>query len=289
MDEQRANHRYRRQNLAPGAVPKYKGIPTTNAPVSDEVPEEYDDVWPVRVSSSARRYELEQEPPIPHSYRAGQQGKSVIPPRRSQAGQLPPLQYIDGIPYVNFNGQLVEVVAHNSPPPPPKQQAATTKGQQQRYTEEPDALPPRQHRYWLWVVTSFLLTMLVGYVIVTLLIAWYNTTMDDIHFGRPRTYQTDQRVGHGDNFIPSHFIALNLANRVQVIECPAGDCTKAVIYLGPQIIGQGDTLSVVTLTFKDVNGDGKLDMLVHVNDQTYVFINDGTKFRPARPGENVIV
>src|SRR5437867_1978361 len=81
---------------------------------------------------------------------------------------------------------------------------------------------------------------------------------DDWHFGRPRTSQTDQKVGHGDSTIPSHFFALNLNHRAQIIECPASDCTKAIIYLGAQIIGDGQDLAVVTLTFKDVNGDGKL-------------------------------
>ncbi len=80
---------------------------------------------------------------------------------------------------------------------------------------------------------------------------------------------------------------MNLHHQVQVIECPAGDCSKAVIYLGPQIIGDGQDLAVVTLSFKDVNGDGKLDMLVHVADQTYVFLNDHGRFRPARADEHL--
>ena len=43
----------------------------------------------------------------------------------------------------------------------------------------------------------------------------------------------------------------------------------------------------MTLSFKDVNGDGKLDMLVHIQDQTFVFLNDGTQFRPLKPGEHI--
>jgi len=82
---------------------------------------------------------------------------------------------------------------------------------------------------------------------------------------------------------------MNLNHHVQVIECPASDCTKAIVYLGPQVIGQGDDLTAVTLTFKDVNGDGKLDMLVHVADQTYVFVNENGRFRPARPDEHITV
>jgi len=40
----------------------------------------------------------------------------------------------------------------------------------------------------------------------------------------------------------------------------------------------------VTVEFRDVTGDGKPDMLVHIlfrtQVQTFVFINTGTKFRP---------
>src|SRR5437660_4297837 len=99
---------------------------------------------------------------------------------------------------------------------------------------------------------------------VTLLLNWWNITHDYWHYGRPRTSQIDQKVGHGDSTIPSHFIAMNLHERVQIIECPASDCTKAIVYLGAQIIGDGSDFAVVTLTFKDVNGDGRLDMVVHV-------------------------
>ncbi len=53
------------------------------------------------------------------------------------------------------------------------------------------------------------------------------------------------------------------------------------------IIGDGQDLTPVTLNFKDVNGDGKLDMIIHIQDQTFVFINDGTQFRPLKPGEHI--
>jgi hypothetical protein len=36
-----------------------------------------------------------------------------------------------------------------------------------------------------------------------------------------------------------------------------------------------------------VNGDGKPDMIVHIQDQRVVFINTGTEFRPQQPGDQV--
>lgn len=56
------------------------------------------------------------------------------------------------------------------------------------------------------------------------------------------------------------------------------------VYLGPVLIGDGQDFTPVTLTFEDVNGDGKPDMLVHIGDQTIVFLNDGGAFRPQKPG-----
>ena len=53
------------------------------------------------------------------------------------------------------------------------------------------------------------------------------------------------------------------------------------------LIGQGQDLTPVTLTFKDVNGDGKPDMIVNVQDSHFVYINENGAFRPARPNENI--
>ena len=131
-----------------------------------------------------------------------------------------------------------------------------------------------------------LFVMIIGWLTFSALSSWWQTTQDDIHYGRPRTYQTDIVVGHADSpSNPSHFIAFNLNRHVFVIECPGGDCSKAKIYQFPMLIGNGQNLTPVTITFKDVNGDGKLDMEVHILDQTIIYINTGTDFRPLKPGE----
>ncbi len=66
---------------------------------------------------------------------------------------------------------------------------------------------------------------------------------------------------------------------------PGGDTSKAKIYSGPTLIGSGQDLTPVTLTFKDVNGDGKLDMIVNVQDTHLVFLNQNGQF-VAAPGLN---
>ncbi|HET9920018.1 MAG TPA: hypothetical protein VFQ30_09285, partial [Ktedonobacteraceae bacterium] len=110
---------------------------------------------------------------------------------------------------------------------------------------------------------------------------WWQVTQDDWHYGRPRTYQVDQVVGHNDSAQkPSHFIAINLNRQVEVIEFPGGDATKAKIYIGPLLVGPGQYLAPVTLSFQDVNGDGKIDMIVNVQDSHFIFLNNGTSFSP---------
>src|SRR5260221_1275210 len=94
-------------------------------------------------------------------------------------------------------------------------------------------------------------------------------------------------IGHDDPPPQTHFIAMTLNRHVLIIELPGGDTSKARIYIGPTLFGDGQELTPVTLSFKDVNGDGKPDMLVHIQDQTFVFLNDGTQFRPLKPGEHV--
>jgi hypothetical protein len=130
--------------------------------------------------------------------------------------------------------------------------------------------------------------MLIGWIALSSFASWWQVTQDDWHYGRPRTFQTDYVVGHNDSLVnPSHFVALNLNRHVDIIEMPGGDAAKAKIYIGPVLIGQGQDLAVVKLSFKDVNGDGKPDMIVSIQDSRFVFINENGGFRPARPGENV--
>ncbi len=150
-----------------------------------------------------------------------------------------------------------------------------------------DALP-RQHRqrlprfHWLVWVGLAMLVMLVGWYALTALGTWWQTTQDDWHYGRPRTFQIDANVGHGTTQNPmSHFIALNLDRHIEVIEIPGDDASKSRIYLGPTLIGPGEDLTPVTLSFADVNGDGKLAMIIHVSDSQYIFLNTGTGFKAA--------
>jgi hypothetical protein len=127
-----------------------------------------------------------------------------------------------------------------------------------------------------------MILMLVLWTLLTLAANWWNTTWDDIRYGRPRTFQTDAVVGQNDSAAnPSHFIALNLNGRIEVIEFPGGDASKARIYIGPQLYGNGQDLAPVTLSFVDVNGNHHPDMILHFEDTRLVYINENGGFRPA--------
>src|SRR5438132_3878224 len=135
-----------------------------------------------------------------------------------------------------------------------------------------------------------MLAMLALWTVLSMAVSWGSTTWNDLHYGRPRTFQIDAFVEHNEAAgIPSHFIALNLNGRIEVIEFPGGDGSKARIYLGPQLYGPGDDLIPVTLSFVDVNGDHLPDMIIHFGTTRIVFINDQGGFRPLLPEERLPV
>ena len=135
-----------------------------------------------------------------------------------------------------------------------------------------------------------MIAMLALWTLLTSAFSWWNTTWDDLHYGHPRTFQIDAFVRHNESAgTPSHFLAINLNGRIEVIEFPGGDGSKARIYLGPQLFGTGDDLIPVTLGFADVNGDHLPDLIIHFQSSRIVFINDHGGFRPLRPEERLPV
>ncbi len=147
----------------------------------------------------------------------------------------------------------------------------------------------------LWQKRPPLLAILIGMLLMAILAisfntlsAWWQVHLDDTTYGRPRTFQLDAVVGHNDSASnPTHFIFLNLNRHVEIIELPGGDASHARIYTGPVLYGDGQNLTPITGEVRDVNGDGKPDLIVHIQDQQIYFINDGTQFHPLQPGEQI--
>ena len=139
----------------------------------------------------------------------------------------------------------------------------------------------KDKRFPLIAVIVGMLLMAALFLMLNTVGSWWQVHQDDVTYGRPRTYQVDAVVGHNDSASnPSHFIFLNLNRHVVIMELPGGDTSHARIYNGPTLFGDGQDLTPVTAEFRDVNGDGKPDMIVHIQDQRLVFINDGTQFVP---------
>lgn len=177
------------------------------------------------------------------------------------------------------------------------QRTGTTAGTRASWLyTEPDEKPKR-HVHWLLPLGIGMIAMLLLWVVGSSVLAWGLDRYDDLRYGYPRTYQIDAVVGHGDNTQhPSHFMAINLHGQAIVIEFPAGNPQHAMSYVVPYFIrqqggGQGGDLTPVTVEFRDVTGDGKPDMLVHIlfrtQVQTFVFINTGTKFRPPTSSDTI--
>ncbi len=141
--------------------------------------------------------------------------------------------------------------------------------------------PPKQHTHWLVYVGIGMIAMLALWVGLQMLGTWWSEHQLDATYGFPRTYQVDAVVGHDDSTDhPSHFIFINLKGRVVFVELPGGNVVHARIYNGPAIIGDSAAQIPVTAEFQDVNGDGKIDLIVHVGNQQFTYINDGTQFKP---------
>jgi hypothetical protein len=226
-----------------------------------EEDEGYDDVWPPRMPTSTRRY-------------------TNVPARQHAATQV----YTQGNRRIYVHNGLPPGRQTTTQIPPPARRQLQPQYEDENETEIP--AKPRRRAHWMLSVGVGMLAMLALWVAGGWILQWWQVHQDDMTYGRPRTFQTDAVVGHNDSPTnPSHFLALNLNRHVLVIECPGGDCAHALIYLGPTLFGDGQDLTPVTLTFQDLNGDSKPDMLVHIQDQRLAFLNENGKFRPVKPGE----
>ncbi len=124
-----------------------------------------------------------------------------------------------------------------------------------------------------------MLTMLLLFVGSSWLLSSCQASQVNATYGFPRTWQTDQNVGHGKG--ASHFLFENLDGHVFFEEIPQGtDFKHAVVYPVTVLFGPDAAEVPVTATFADVNQDGRLDILIHIGEQTIVYLNTGTGFQP---------
>ena len=229
--------------------------------VSDE-----DDLYEAHIPSSTRRYNQ----PIDDDTLDDVLQGSVIQRRRSQSA---------------------DPSASTTSTPRSGSSATTTHAAQRGKSNAPASIDKPNAKRLPLSLPAIIIGMAVMAVLamsLTSLASWWKVHQDDMQYGRPRTFQFDAVVGHNDSPTnPTHFILINLNRHIQIIELPGGDVTHARIYSGPVLFGDGQDLTPITGEVRDVNGDGKPDLIVHIQDQQLVFINDGTQFRPLQPGEHV--
>lgn len=250
----------------------------------DGYEDESDDVWSTRPPNSTRRYQsradvrgnggrVPADAQATGAYRPvyGSRASNVPPRSSGTRTDMPPIPLKRRQPYLADTEEYERET----------NEGRRERGEYRGYKERRHQGHQRRRVHWLFYLGLAMCTMLLGWMLLTTVANWWQVTQDDWHYGRPRTYQVDQVVGHNDSAQkPSHFIAINLNRQVEVIEFPGGDATKAKIYIGPLLVGPGQYLAPVTLSFQDVNGDGKIDMIVNVQDSHFIFLNNGTSFSP---------
>ncbi|MBO0779792.1 MAG: hypothetical protein J2P37_13290 [Ktedonobacteraceae bacterium] len=270
----------RRTSQRSGYVPVPKQAQVRQQDVFDQ---EYDDIWPSRPPTSVRRYRGDvgaarttvDVRSTTRDFPVTQPGRrSSIPARSTASMAMRTSASQTNVPALtNTRRKLIEtddMVARRG--------KGSSKAQGQQHA--------RFH--WLFYVGLAMLVMTLLWAGLNIVGGWWQTVQDDWHYGRPRTVHADAVVGHNDSAASkSHFIAINLNRHVQVIEFPGGDSSKAKIYVGPVLVGNDQDLAVPKLDFRDVNDDGKPDMIISIGDSRYVFLNENGAFRALRTGEQI--
>jgi hypothetical protein len=180
--------------------------------------------------------------------------------------------------YAKAPPRTVMRVTHHQVPPRASLRQAPTQDERDRPAQQP--ITPRQRGgvHWLVPVGVGMVLMLVLYLAGSTVYAWGVDQYNDLHYGYPRTFQCDANVGHGG---VSHFTVLNLHGHVFITEILASDPSKTKIYVGPVITGSGADREPVTVSFQDVNRNGRPEMLLKVGMTVYPWLNTGQEFRPA--------
>jgi hypothetical protein len=140
---------------------------------------------------------------------------------------------------------------------------------------------PRRRIHWLTLVGVGAIVALLLWIGGNWVGYWWNGIQNDWKYTSTfRTFSTDQAVGHNNdsNAHPSHFIVQNDKRHILIIELPADDMAKTIIYQAPTLIGDGQEKLPVTISFQTDPQTRRLDMVLHIEDQQYVYTNNGTKF-----------
>ena len=161
-------------------------------------------------------------------------------------------------------------------PPTPKRRA--TAGQDVTYYERQTEARPRQqappekkHHYLFWVGIGMLACLGIWMGITMIVLPWWHGLQVQWHYGDNRVSVSGADVGHGG---VSRFIAFEDGSEIVVVEVIA---KKYTVYTIPVTAAPHQ---LITLSIADANGDGKPDLIVHVDGQdgSFALINNGSAF-----------
>ncbi len=154
--------------------------------------------------------------------------------RRYDLPALPPVQ---GKTRYKFQPEIVPDIR-----PRRSAQHAKNTSEPQTTTSTPAVRVRRQfHTHWLVLVGVGAITALLLWFGGTQLGAWWQETQWNWTYTSTfRTYSVDAVVGHNrDNTShPSHFIVQNDKRRIVIVEFPADDPGKVIVYYGPLLLGK---------------------------------------------------
>jgi len=167
-------------------------------------------------------------------------------------------------------------------PPVPKKRATISHdvSYYDRPTEELKRPPPkhvtrpRRTSFRSFFITGMLIMLTLWAIFTYIIIPWWNSVTTRWDYGTSKVAVSYGNAGHGG---VSMFISFEgTGNQIIVIECVGN---KYKVYSGPVIESLGER-KVVTVQLIDINNDGKLDLIVHIqgSDGSFALINTGTDF-----------
>lgn len=136
-----------------------------------------------------------------------------------------------------------------------------------------------------YLITGVLALMAI-YILLSTVISWGQVKLDDMRYGRPRTFHLTANVGHGEESgAPTQFIAMNLERQVVIVEIPGGDPAQTRTLPGPYLFGAGEDLTPVLLRLEDLNGDQLPDLVASIKSEEMVYLNREGSFSLITPEE----
>ncbi|GAC1623936.1 MAG: hypothetical protein NVS4B7_14930 [Ktedonobacteraceae bacterium] len=263
---------------APRRVPRTnvpRPVPTTDE-MSDEV------VTPTRID-----YDTQGIITLESKTRQRQQGNRAVPTRQP-SNRLAPVKQP-----AQQSAAMRQPTQQSAALRQPTQPSVPTKRPSQYIAAK--RLEPQRQFHWLVPTGITMMITIACYLLLYVVWTGGRGIYNDLSYGTTtRTSHLEAVVGDHDSATsPTHFAAMNLHGNIDVIEFPGGDVTHAKVFPGPHLLWSNADKAVVTLEVKDVNGDNKPDILVHVQGDTdllfrqttanFVLHNTGSGFSPMSP------